>query len=113
MAIYNMGPGNDLLPDDTKPLPEPMLSYDTFCGIYLSAISQEVLILIRIMCSETRLPYLPGANELINLSQEQNGRKPLDDNFKNTFFNQFSAANLALAGFFLTNALGENLPSRH
>ena len=26
---------------------------------------------------------------------------------------QFSAANLALAGFPLTNALGENLPSRH
>ena len=25
----------------------------------------------------------------------------------------FSAANLALAGFPLTNALGENLPSRH
>ena len=29
---------------------------------------------------------------------------------KNT---QFSAANLALAGFLLTNALGESMPSRH
>ena len=27
--------------------------------------------------------------------------------------NEFSAANLALAGFPLTNALGENLPPRH
>ena len=27
--------------------------------------------------------------------------------------NQFSAANLSLAGFPLTNALGENLPSHH
>ena len=92
MAIYisvNVGPGNGLLPDGTKPLPEPMLSYDAFCGIYLSAISQEVLNLIRIMCSETRLPYLPGANELTNLSQEQNGGKPLGDNFKNIFFNQY------------------------
>ena len=26
---------------------------------------------------------------------------------------KFSAANLALAGFLLTNALGANLPSRH
>ena len=26
---------------------------------------------------------------------------------------EFSAANLALAGFPLTNSLGENLPSRH
>ena len=28
-------------------------------------------------------------------------------------YNLFSAANLALAGFPLTNSLGENLPSRH
>ena len=24
----NIGPGNGLLPDGTKPLPEPMLTYD-------------------------------------------------------------------------------------
>ena len=33
--------------------------------------------------------------------------------YTNTHCHQFSAANLALAGFPLTNALGENLPSRY
>ena len=32
-----------MLPDSTKPLPEPMLTYQqVFCGIHLSEISQEV-----------------------------------------------------------------------
>ena len=26
--LVNIGSGNDLLPDGTKPLPEPMLTYD-------------------------------------------------------------------------------------
>ena len=30
----NIGSANDLVPDGTKPLPEPMLSSKVFCGIH-------------------------------------------------------------------------------
>ena len=42
----NIGSGNGLLPDGTKPLPEPMLTDDQWglkCGIHLRPILQEVL----------------------------------------------------------------------
>ena len=40
----SIGSGSGLLPDGTKSLPEPMLTYHhMFCGISLRAISQEVL----------------------------------------------------------------------
>ena len=32
----NIGPGNGLLPDGTKPLPEPMLTYDEFGALAYS-----------------------------------------------------------------------------
>ena len=58
----NIGLGNGLLPDGTKPLPEPSLihymnlSSKVFCGIQLRAISQEVFMnLICDMCSEITL----------------------------------------------------------
>ena len=38
-------------------------------------------------------------------------RRGTDSKIEWSFYDQFSAANLA--GFPLTNALGENLPSRH
>ena len=67
----NIGSGNGLLPDGTKPLPEPniCLSSKVFCGINRGAVSEEVLMnLIRNIGSKITLvellPYLPGANEL-------------------------------------------------
>ena len=58
----NIGLGNGLLPDGTKPLPEPPLihylnwSLKVFCGIQLRGISQEVFMnLICDMCSEITL----------------------------------------------------------
>ena len=50
MAIYlwvNIGSGNGLLPDSTKPLPKPMLTY--YRGIHLRAISREVQ--LNIICN--------------------------------------------------------------
>ena len=45
-GVYvNIGAGNGLLPDGTKPLPEPMLTNAQWgcCGIHLIAMSQEIL----------------------------------------------------------------------
>ena len=42
--LVNVGSSNGLLPDGTKPLPEPVLSYNlvalSYCGICLREISQ-------------------------------------------------------------------------
>ena len=52
-----IGPGNGLLPDGTKPLLEPMLTYSQRCSV--GTVSQEVLIhLIRNMCSDITLKEL-------------------------------------------------------
>ena len=69
----NIGSGNGLLPDGTKPLPEPMLDLSSVrChGIHLRALSLDD---VKIPINKTRLktavlkwhPGLPGANELIN-----------------------------------------------
>ena len=64
----NIGSGNGLLPDDTMPLPVPMLTYHQWDS--MAKISQQVTKLIffkfglKIILS-TLHPHLPGANELI------------------------------------------------
>ena len=41
--LVNIGSGNGLLPDGTKPLPEPMLTiHPSSLGIHLREISQEM-----------------------------------------------------------------------
>ena len=73
--LVDIGSGNDFLPDATKPLPEPILTYHQmfFFGINLEAILQEELVkLIHNMCSEIKplklLPHIPRANELRRIS---------------------------------------------
>ena len=68
----NISSGNGLLPDGTKPLPEPMLTYDQRCFVAfpLRVMSLEVLVnLICNMCPEIALikllSYLPEANESV------------------------------------------------
>ena len=68
-GIYvNIGSGNDLLPDGTKPLTEPMLTdyhWSPVTLIHIRAISEEIP-----QPSITKITYLkfhsnfPGANEL-------------------------------------------------
>ena len=51
----NIGSGNGLLPDGTKPLPEPMLTYlqiSPMTDIHLRALSQEDL---KMPINKTRL----------------------------------------------------------
>ena len=66
----NIGSGKGILPEDTKPLPEPMLSIiHAFCGILLDVISLRVpKLLFCIMNMKIILvewfSLLPGANEL-------------------------------------------------
>ena len=61
----NTGSGNGLLPNGTKPLPEPV----EFCGIHLTTISQKTLKIsipkmnLKITISKL-LPYHPGISEL-------------------------------------------------
>ena len=64
----NIDLGNNLLPDATKLLPEPMLTWSLvwFCGIQLRANSQQVLqhyTEIEYHTFIKLLPHLPGANE--------------------------------------------------
>ena len=64
----NIGSGNGLMPDGTKPLPEPMLTYHS--DIHLTAISQEMPqasfteISLTIAFKKFHPNFL-GANELI------------------------------------------------
>ena len=68
----NIGSGNGLLPDGTKPLPEQMLTYHQYVkssGIHLRAILQEIPqpSVTEISLKITYLKFcsnLPGANEL-------------------------------------------------
>ena len=68
----NIGSGNGLLPDGTKPLPEPMLRS---LGIHLRALSLDD---VKIPVNKTRLkiavlkwhPGLPGANEIKHNQEE-------------------------------------------
>ena len=63
----NIGPGNGLLPDGTKPLPEPILIYHQRCSVALTW-EQFHLKLMRNICSKIillkLLQHLPGANVL-------------------------------------------------
>ena len=70
------GSGNDLLPDYTKPVSEPIFNFDLsskmYCGFHLKAIPQEVL--MKLYCEMFReitllklLPHLPGVSELISV----------------------------------------------
>ena len=59
----DIGSGNVLLPDGTKPLPEPMLIYYQNFSIRLRAILQVLTSLIHNNCWEL-LSHLPGVNEL-------------------------------------------------
>ena len=45
-VLVDIGWGIDLLPDGTKPLPEPMLTYNQKCSVtfILANILQEVLL---------------------------------------------------------------------
>ena len=69
----NIGSGNGLLPDGTKPLNEPMLTDHqwSLVTIYIRAISQKMpqpsitKICLKITCLKFHLNF-PGANELIN-----------------------------------------------
>ena len=70
-----IGSGNGLLPDGTKPLPEPMLTDASVkaSDIHIRAISQEMLqpSITKICVKITNLkfrPNLPGANEFIHQS---------------------------------------------
>ena len=62
---FNIGSGNGLVPDGTKPLPEPMLTYDQE-GIHRMALAEEHL---KMQISKTRmkivlaksLPHFPGS----------------------------------------------------
>ena len=65
----NIGSGDGLLSDGTKPLPEPMLSSIEVLWHTPKAISQEMLKVsildMSLEITSLRLwPYLPGANEL-------------------------------------------------
>ena len=68
----NIGSGNGLFPDGTKPLPEPMLTdhYRSSSDIHIRAISQEMPqpSITEICLKITYLKFysnFPGANELI------------------------------------------------
>ena len=70
--IYvNIGSSNDLLPDGTKPLPQPMLtSSEGSSGVLVRSISYELLknqiheVSLKIALLKS-FPFLPGPNELI------------------------------------------------
>ena len=68
----NIGSDNGLLPDGTKPLPEPIFTYKVTSGIHLTVITQEVLMnLICNLCWDITVFYqgLSGSiNELLKCS---------------------------------------------
>ena len=53
LYLANISSRNGLVPDSTKPLPEPMLTVIwAFCGVHMTAISQVLMNLIYNQCSE-------------------------------------------------------------
>ena len=65
----NIGSGNGLLPDGTKPLPEPMLTYQqSFVAFIWQQFYVKHLVSIHEISSKIMFlklqPHLPGANEL-------------------------------------------------
>ena len=66
----NIGSGNGLVPDGTKPLPEPMLTdHQKSTDIHIRVISQKmsqpsiIKICLKITCLKLHSNF-PGANEL-------------------------------------------------
>ena len=51
-ALVNIDSGNGLLPDGTKPLPEPMLTNHKlgYCGIHLRVVLREMLKISFLKC---------------------------------------------------------------
>ena len=80
MATYilvNIDSGNGLLPDGTKPLPEPMLTYQQRCSVtfkweefHMKVLSIWFLKYVRKLHSETT-SKLHGDNELIEQIEPQ------------------------------------------
>ena len=74
----NIGSGNGLLPDGTKPLPEPMLTLRWLksCGIHPKSITQEMLktfilgMSFKIINLSSQL-HLPGTSELKETTHPQ------------------------------------------
>ena len=71
LTQFNIGSGNGLLPDGTKPLPEPMLTFisevlwhspESNFTVSIQAIILYMMSLKIILFK--LLPHLPGANEL-------------------------------------------------
>ena len=73
----NIGSGNGLLPDGTKPLPEAMLTYQVIISEFLWHLTYTcksnftVIVQATVLCDEfvksiflKLLPHLPGVNEL-------------------------------------------------
>ena len=72
----NIGSGNGLLPDCTKPLSEPMLSYHQWCPLTIAwrqfqkrCLSHQLLQLVWKLFLLKFHSNLPGANELIHWGQ--------------------------------------------
>ena len=71
----NIGSGNGLLPDGTKPLPEPMLTLRS-CGIHPKSITQGMLktfilgMSFKIINLSSQL-HLPGTSELKETTHPQ------------------------------------------
>ena len=67
----NIGSGNGLVPDGTKPLPEPMLTYHqwgpvTFTWGYHHWICEISILDMSLKITDFKIqPHLPGASELI------------------------------------------------
>ena len=87
--LINIGSGNGLLPDGTKPLPEPMLTDHQWTPVtfHIRAISQQMLqpsitkICLKIACLKFRLNF-PGANELSNWDYGSAGLTLLIEEFR-------------------------------
>ena len=86
----NIGSGNGLLPDGTKPLPEPMLTdhqWSPVTFIIIMAISQEMPqpSTTKIHLKITHLKYhsnFPGANELMKMHSERGKQVPSNLKYK-------------------------------
>ena len=77
MWIYaNIGSGNGLMPDDTKPLSEPMFTNCWGWGCHQMEISQEVfkiyILDMSLKIDDLSLqPHLSGANDFSNMWEIQ------------------------------------------
>ena len=64
----NIGSGNGLLPDGTKPLPESVLTYHQRCSVAVTWESNDPATIVNDKFENyflNLLPHLPGVNELM------------------------------------------------